>query len=46
MDIQFERDGVIKTTHKKFTKDLEAAGWKVVEPKQKGKKRNESKKTR
>lgn len=31
MDIKFEKDGIIKTTHEKFTKDLEAVGWRVVE---------------
>ena len=34
-DIKFEKDGVVKTTHKKFTEDLIAVGWKVVEDKPK-----------
>ena len=34
-DIKFEKDGVVKTTHKKFTDDLIAVGWKVVEGKPK-----------
>tara|TARA_A200000113_G_scaffold42735_1_gene34638 strand:+ start:3931 stop:4071 length:141 start_codon:yes stop_codon:yes gene_type:complete len=37
MDIKFEKDGVTKTTHEKFTKELEAVGWKVVEDKPKKK---------
>ena len=35
MDIKFEKDGVTKTTHEKFTKDLEAVGWSVVKNKPK-----------
>ena len=31
MDIEFEKDGIVKTTHKKFTEDLAAVGWKVKE---------------
>lgn len=30
MDIKFEKDGVVKTTHEKFTDDLIAVGWTVV----------------
>ena len=43
MDIKFERDGIVKTTHIKFTDDLKKVGWKVVkekkEPKKKAKKK-------
>lgn len=35
MDIEFERDGIIKTTHEKFTDDLKAVGWTVVGEEQK-----------
>tara|TARA_R110002020_G_scaffold91693_2_gene222620 strand:+ start:3105 stop:3272 length:168 start_codon:yes stop_codon:yes gene_type:complete len=44
MDIEFEKDGVIKTTHEKFTDDLLAVGWKVVAEKPKPKKKACSKK--
>ena len=44
MDIKFEKDGVIKTTHEKFTDDLLAVGWKVVAEKPKPKKKACSKK--
>lgn len=33
MNIKFEKDGVIKETHEKFTDELKAVGWKVVEAK-------------
>lgn len=33
MNIEFEKDGIVKTTHKKFTDDLLAVGWKVVNAK-------------
>jgi hypothetical protein len=43
MNIKFEKDGVIKETHIKFTDDLIAVGWKVVEEKPKTvKKKKES----
>lgn len=32
-DINFEKDGIVKATHEKFTDDLLAVGWKVVKPK-------------
>ena len=34
MNIEFERDGIVKTTHEKFTDDLIAVGWKVVAAKE------------
>ena len=34
MNIEFEKDGVTKTTHEKFTADLIAVGWKVKQAKQ------------
>lgn len=37
MNIKFEKDGVVKETHEKFTADLLAVGWSVVEPKKKTK---------
>lgn len=30
MDIKFEKDGVVKTTHEQFKNELVANGWKVV----------------
>ena len=39
MDIKFEKDGVVKTTHEKFTEDLLAVGWVVVEEKPKADKK-------
>ena len=33
MNIKFEKDGVIKETHEKFTDDLIAVGWKVYKEK-------------
>ena len=33
MNIKFERDGIVKETHVKFTDDLIAAGWSVVKEK-------------
>lgn len=30
MNIKFEKDGITKETHKKFTQDLIAVGWSVV----------------
>lgn len=33
MNIKFEKDGVIKETHEKFTDDLIAVGWSVVKDK-------------
>jgi|GEM_PF-5643073 len=38
MNIKFEKDGVVKETHVKFTEDLIAVGWKVLEEKKKAKK--------
>lgn len=33
MNIKFEKDGVVKETHEKFTDDLIAVGWTVVKEK-------------
>ena len=35
MNIKFEKDGVTKETHKKFTDELIKAGWTAVEDKPK-----------
>lgn len=43
-DIKFEKDGVVKTTHEKFTDDLIAVGWKVVKDKPAQKKKASPKK--
>lgn len=31
MDIKFEKDGITKMANARFTEDLEAVGWRVVE---------------
>lgn len=46
MDIEFEKDGVVKMTHEKFTEDLIAVGWRVVEKKPKTKKAPAKKKVK
>lgn len=30
MNIKFEKDGIIKETHEKFTEELVSAGWEVL----------------
>jgi hypothetical protein len=34
MDVEFEKDGIVKTTHIKFEDDLKAVGWTRVMPEQ------------
>lgn len=43
MDIKFERNGIVKSTHEKFTADLIAVGWSVVTDKTKDVKRTTKK---
>lgn len=38
-DIEYEKDGVTKFANKRFQKELEAVGWKVVEKKKPTKKK-------
>lgn len=43
-NIKFEKDGVVKETHPKFTDDLKAVGWSVVEEKKPAAKKSAKKK--